>query len=268
MRLGLIGLGRIGAFHAETLARLDRVRRAACSPTRMPTVTAAAAARLGASVADHRGTDGGRGAGVRCRRRGHRLGHGEHLELLEAALRAGVPAFCEKPVAADPAAAAHLVPLAPRRRRAGADRVSPPLRPRVPQSEGRSRRRTARPAHDRPIDDAGSRAAAGGLPRQLRWHLPRLLDPRPRHRALGDRAGGRRGIRHRQRWRRGVLSRAGRRRHRVDPAHPRRRNARRHLQHPLQRPRATTSVSSCTARSTPSRPVSTSRSRSAPPTRP
>jgi myo-inositol 2-dehydrogenase/D-chiro-inositol 1-dehydrogenase len=35
-----------------------------------------------------------------------------HLELLEAALRARVPAFCEKPVAADPAAAARLVPLA------------------------------------------------------------------------------------------------------------------------------------------------------------
>jgi myo-inositol 2-dehydrogenase/D-chiro-inositol 1-dehydrogenase len=35
-----------------------------------------------------------------------------HLELLEAALRARVPAFCEKPVAADPAAAARLVPVA------------------------------------------------------------------------------------------------------------------------------------------------------------
>jgi predicted dehydrogenase len=31
-----------------------------------------------------------------------------HLELPDAALRVGVPAFCEKPVAADPAAGEHL----------------------------------------------------------------------------------------------------------------------------------------------------------------
>jgi myo-inositol 2-dehydrogenase/D-chiro-inositol 1-dehydrogenase len=111
VRLGLIGLGRIGAFHAETLARLDRVHELVLTDAQ-PTVSAAAAARLGASVGITVvpaaaevlacGIDGVVIASATA----------SHLELLEAALRARVPAFCEKPVAADPAAAARLVPLA------------------------------------------------------------------------------------------------------------------------------------------------------------
>jgi predicted dehydrogenase len=51
MRLGLIGLGRIGAFHADTLSHLDGVDSLVVTDA-VPSVTAAAAAKFGADAAD------------------------------------------------------------------------------------------------------------------------------------------------------------------------------------------------------------------------
>lgn len=50
MRLGLIGLGRIGAFHAQTLSDLSAVVSLVVTDLR-PAVTAEVAARLGAEPA-------------------------------------------------------------------------------------------------------------------------------------------------------------------------------------------------------------------------
>ena len=52
MRIGLIGLGRIGAFHADTLTRHEEVDELVVTDV-MPGGAEAAAARLGATpVAD------------------------------------------------------------------------------------------------------------------------------------------------------------------------------------------------------------------------
>lgn len=111
MRLGLFGVGRIGAFHADTLSRLDHVDSLVLTDAQ-PAVAETVAARLRDAVAvtvvPHAadvlasGVDGVVIASATA----------SHLELLEAALRAGIPVFCEKPVALDPAAAGHLTPLA------------------------------------------------------------------------------------------------------------------------------------------------------------
>jgi myo-inositol 2-dehydrogenase/D-chiro-inositol 1-dehydrogenase len=111
VRLGLIGLGRIGAFHADTLAGLGPVDELLLTDA-LPGLAEAAADRLrdrllvtvapSATDVISGGIDGLIIAAPTAL----------HVELLEAALRAGVPAFCEKPVAADPAAAGELVALA------------------------------------------------------------------------------------------------------------------------------------------------------------
>ena len=51
MRLGLIGLGRIGAFHADTLSHLDGVDSLVVTDA-VPAVTASVAERFGAEAAD------------------------------------------------------------------------------------------------------------------------------------------------------------------------------------------------------------------------
>ncbi len=111
MRLGVIGLGRIGAFHAETLAGLDRVHELLLTDAVAGVADTVAARLQHRVVAKAAGTaaevfagdvDGVVVAAPTM----------THVELIEAALRAGVPVFCEKPVAADPGSAAHLVPLA------------------------------------------------------------------------------------------------------------------------------------------------------------
>lgn len=94
MRIGILGLGRIGAFHAETLAGLDAVDSLVFSD---PFADAAktAAERFGAQVADSpeallaAGVDGIVVAAATD----------AHPALILAAVEAGVPVFCEKPVA-------------------------------------------------------------------------------------------------------------------------------------------------------------------------
>ncbi|MFE9612446.1 Gfo/Idh/MocA family oxidoreductase [Streptomyces sp. NPDC006012] len=94
MRIGILGLGRIGAFHAETLSGLDAVESLVVAD---PFTDAAktAAERFGAEVADSpeavlaAGVDGLVVAAATD----------AHPDLIRAGVEAGVPVFCEKPVA-------------------------------------------------------------------------------------------------------------------------------------------------------------------------
>ena len=94
MQIGILGLGRIGNFHAETLSRLDAVDSLVVSD---PVASAAASAveRFGATAVGSpeavlaSGVDGLVIAAATD----------AHPALILAAVRAGVPVFCEKPVA-------------------------------------------------------------------------------------------------------------------------------------------------------------------------
>lgn len=94
MRIGILGLGRIGAFHAETLSGLDAVDSLVVSDP-FADAAKAAAERFGAQVADSpeallaAGVDGIVVAAATD----------AHPALILAAVEAGVPVFCEKPVA-------------------------------------------------------------------------------------------------------------------------------------------------------------------------
>jgi myo-inositol 2-dehydrogenase / D-chiro-inositol 1-dehydrogenase len=94
MRLGLIGLGRIGAFHAGTLTNLPAVDSLVVTDI-VPAATKQAAERFGAEPADSpdallaAGVDGVVIAGSTD----------AHPQLIVAAVDAGLPVFCEKPVA-------------------------------------------------------------------------------------------------------------------------------------------------------------------------
>ncbi|MEU3414153.1 Gfo/Idh/MocA family oxidoreductase [Streptomyces sp. NPDC006658] len=94
MRIGILGLGRIGSFHAETLRGLDTVESLVVTD---PFAGAAerAAERFGAEVASSpeallaSGVDGIVVAAATD----------AHPALIRAGVAAGVPVFCEKPVA-------------------------------------------------------------------------------------------------------------------------------------------------------------------------
>jgi myo-inositol 2-dehydrogenase/D-chiro-inositol 1-dehydrogenase len=95
MRLGLIGLGRIGAFHARTLADLPVVDSLVVTDA-VPAVTAAVAAAVGAEAADSPGKLLAAGVdGVLIA-----AATDAHPALLRAAVDSGLPVFCEKPLAA------------------------------------------------------------------------------------------------------------------------------------------------------------------------
>ena len=96
MRIGLIGLGRIGIYHAANLVELDEVEQLVVTDA-VPTAVTSAVERFGATPADS----------VRAL-----LGAVDavmitapttlHLGLIQQAVAAGRPTFCEKPVAEDP----------------------------------------------------------------------------------------------------------------------------------------------------------------------
>ncbi|WP_406724144.1 Gfo/Idh/MocA family oxidoreductase [Streptomyces sp. GD-15H] len=94
MRIGILGLGRIGAFHAETLSGLDAVESLIVSDP-FADAAKAAADRFDAEVADSpeavlaAGVDGVVVAAATD----------AHPGLILACVEAGVPVFCEKPVA-------------------------------------------------------------------------------------------------------------------------------------------------------------------------
>jgi myo-inositol 2-dehydrogenase / D-chiro-inositol 1-dehydrogenase len=102
MRIGLVGLGRIGAFHAETLTGLgvDLVVTDA-----LPEATERTARNYGAEPAAdpatllRAGVDGVVIAAATD----------THPQLILAAIEAGLPTFCEKPVAKGAAEAAEVL---------------------------------------------------------------------------------------------------------------------------------------------------------------
>lgn len=103
MRIGLIGLGRIGAFHAETLSALPGIDLVVTDA--VPAATERIAAKFGAEAATdpgellRRGLDGVVVA----------TATDAHPQLILAAVEAGLPVFCEKPVAKGAAEAAEVL---------------------------------------------------------------------------------------------------------------------------------------------------------------
>jgi myo-inositol 2-dehydrogenase/D-chiro-inositol 1-dehydrogenase len=103
MRLGLIGLGRIGAFHAETLTNLPVVESLVVTDA-MPSLAKDIASRFGAETVDSpeavfaAGVDGVVIAAATD----------AHPALILACVQAGLPTFCEKPVAGTSAEAANI----------------------------------------------------------------------------------------------------------------------------------------------------------------
>ena len=96
MRIGLVGVGRIGAFHADTLCGLpgiDSVVVADADLDRARQVAAETGAQTADSAADllDSGIDALVVATVTA----------THPELIMAGAQAGLPVFCEKPVAPD-----------------------------------------------------------------------------------------------------------------------------------------------------------------------
>jgi myo-inositol 2-dehydrogenase/D-chiro-inositol 1-dehydrogenase len=106
MRIGLVGVGRIGAFHAATLKGLpavDQVVVADADPNRAELV----AKELGLEFAPDVPTLLGAGIeGLVIA-----AATSAHAELIAAGVAAGIPTFCEKPVATDLAATERVVEL-------------------------------------------------------------------------------------------------------------------------------------------------------------
>ena len=96
MRLGLIGLGRIGSFHADTLSKLPAVESLVVTDA-VPAVTRTVADRVGAEVADSPGSllrAGVDGIVIAA-------ATNAHVQLIRAGVDAGIPVFCEKPLSGD-----------------------------------------------------------------------------------------------------------------------------------------------------------------------
>jgi myo-inositol 2-dehydrogenase/D-chiro-inositol 1-dehydrogenase len=96
MRLGLIGLGRIGAFHAETLTAIPAVGTLVVTDA-VPAAVSAVAGRLPVETAATPeellagGVDGIVIAAAT----------NAHAGLIRAGVDAGIPVFCEKPLSGD-----------------------------------------------------------------------------------------------------------------------------------------------------------------------
>ncbi|MGW0936072.1 Gfo/Idh/MocA family protein [Streptomyces sp. NPDC002666] len=96
MRIGLLGTGRIGSFHAGVLARhpaVEALVMADAEPARAVSVARRTGARAVATATEV--FDAGVDAVVIA------SATSAHAELIGRAARAGLPAFCEKPVALD-----------------------------------------------------------------------------------------------------------------------------------------------------------------------
>lgn len=107
MRIGLIGLGRIGAFHADTLAGIPAIESLVVTDT-VPDRTK--------QVVDRHRSQGVEGVDSVAALLASGVdgvviaaGTGAHPELVLACVEAGLPALCEKPVAQSGAAGADLL---------------------------------------------------------------------------------------------------------------------------------------------------------------
>jgi myo-inositol 2-dehydrogenase / D-chiro-inositol 1-dehydrogenase len=96
VRIGLAGIGRIGAFHATTLAALAEVDSLVVADVDAGRAREVAE-RLGVEQVDH--PDGLFGAGIDALVIA--AATDAHASLIVTAVEAGIPTFCEKPVAPD-----------------------------------------------------------------------------------------------------------------------------------------------------------------------
>lgn len=96
MRIGLIGTGRIGSFHAGVLARHPEVDALVVADTDRARA-AKVADSVGATAADSAAEVFGAGVDAVV----IASATSAHAELIGQAARAGLPAFCEKPIALD-----------------------------------------------------------------------------------------------------------------------------------------------------------------------
>ena len=103
MRIGLVGVGRIGAFHAQTLTDLPAVEELVVTDV-VAELARQVGERLGARVAPSPADV------LKARVDGVVIASSTqtHPDLVRACARAGIPAFCEKPVAVRSAEAVAL----------------------------------------------------------------------------------------------------------------------------------------------------------------
>ena len=217
LRIGVIGVGRIGRMHAELLAR------------QVPGAAVAASTTRARRPRRRRG---------RARRAGRRQRRGAarptstpsrsarptdtHVELIVAAAEAGKAVFCEKPVSLELAEldrALAAVEAAGVPFQIGFNRRFDPAHAAVREAVPTGGRRAA----PRPDHQPRPRPAAAGVHASLRRAVPRHDDPRLRHGPLRDRHRGRRGVRARGRADRPRDRRGRRRRHGGRHARARRR---------------------------------------------
>jgi myo-inositol 2-dehydrogenase / D-chiro-inositol 1-dehydrogenase len=109
VRIGLIGLGRIGAFHAETLAAIDSVEQLIVTDP-IPAAVEMVVQKVSALAVDSiyqllRAKPNAVVIASPTR---------THVDLIRAAVGAGIPTFCEKPVTDNPYAAGDLEELVER----------------------------------------------------------------------------------------------------------------------------------------------------------
>ncbi len=106
MKVGIVGVGRIGAGHAEVLAQHPDVSQLVVADANADAAAAVAAkvgGRVAASYADL--LDSGIDAVAIA------TATNLHAEMIEAAVAAGVPTFSEKPIALDPQRTLEIVRL-------------------------------------------------------------------------------------------------------------------------------------------------------------
>lgn len=105
LTIGVVGLGRIGAFHVGTLASLDAVDQLFVTdtvPAAMESVTGRYAAATGRADADAVLASGVDALVIAS-------ATPTHAGLIEKSVAAGVPVFCEKPIAMSSAESAAVV---------------------------------------------------------------------------------------------------------------------------------------------------------------
>ena len=185
MRIGLAGTGRIGAFHASTLAALDAVDEVVVTDA-LPGHGAAAGerARLPLRAGPRR----------RCSGRSTRLviatSTDAHAATLRRAVQAGVTDVLREAGRPHPGGDHRAARPGRGQRRAGARRLPAPVRRGLPARPGRGAQRRARlrphraGAHPRPV------AAPGRLHPHQRRALPGLQHPRLRHPPVRHRPRG------------------------------------------------------------------------------
>ena len=139
MRLGLIGLGRIGAFHTNTLVGIPAIDSLVVTDL-VPEKTKTIVERFGdQGVEGVDSLDALLGSGVD----GVIIAAGTdaHTKLILACVEAGLPTLCEKPVAIQRRGGSRAAPPPRGLDRAGADRVPAPLRRGDRRGQGGRRQR-------------------------------------------------------------------------------------------------------------------------------